>query len=693
MRTIKIFLVTLGVLALTVFTMPMSAQNPQYPSPDYPFPGFPQEFSPLRTGRPGKPQRSLIPATKFIKTKDAIPNRYIVVLNDNVFDKRASFAARRAAITAIANTHALTHAGRVGFIYETALKGYAIELPNEGAAIALSNNPNVKWIEEEGLLQVGQEPGGQDPEALQSNPPWGLDMIDGSIPVGTPDALGRTIGPYVYNATGSGVTAYVIDTGINTAHQDFSTGFYSRASEGADCIAHGDCQTGPPSPFIDSCVSPMPNTTNNDCHGHGTHVAGTIGGNQYGVAKGVTIKSVKVCTVSFGCPTSVVIAGVNWVTNDHLAHPDIPAVANISLWADRRYGYNPPFSDPQGVDNAINNSISSGVTYSVIAGNANDDAGNYYPADVSAALTVGAIDWTTSRASFSNWGSTVDLFAPGYYILSALTGNSMPCPWFGGNAEFCQYVSGTSQASPHVAGAVAMYLQGRTGTFTCGVLPIQGPASAFGGDISTCSDRVTRFIKANANLNKLNSSINTDQNGNLHSSLSANRFLWTAAIPTRLNPIDNQRFFIWQQYADFQPRNYLPPYQPQSEPDEAGLDWWTNEIIGHGHCSGVGVNDNNACTDLWRVLTSRAFFVGTHESWFTTSYGLAATSGDANDRFIREAYQIYLQRPADQAGFNFWYNDLNNWGNPANQDGVLHMISAFVHSGYPDGYRQRFGAP
>lgn len=700
MRIIRLCFLIVSAITVTVFTMPMSAQNPQYPSPDYPFPGFPPEFSPLRTGRPGKPERSLTPASKFIKSKNAIPNQYIVVLNDDVVNPRASLSARRAAVIAIANGHARAHLGRVGFTYETALRGYSIELPNEAAAIAISQNPHVKWVEEEVLLQVGQESGGQEPEAFQSNPPWGLDMIDGSIPVGTPDSLGRTSGPYVYNSTGSGVVAYVIDTGINTAHQDFSTGFYSRASQGADCIAHANCVNGASSGYIDSpCVSPMPNTTNNDCHGHGTHVAATLGGNLYGVAKSVTIKSVKVCANGWGCPTSAVIAGINWVTNDHLANPNVPAVANVSLWGPKSGGYNPPYTDPVGIDAAVNNSINNGVTYAVIAGNANADASNYYPADVATALTVGAVDWTGSRPSFSNWGSTVDLFAPGYYILSALTGNSMPCAWLGGNAEYCQYVSGTSQASPHVAGVVAMYLQGRTGTFTCGALPIQGPASPLGGDISTCPDRVARFIKANANLNRLNSSINGsvyDQNGNPISVPSANRFLWTNSIPTRTNPIDNQRFFIWQQYADFAPLHYIT-HLPQSEPDEGGLDWWTNEIIDHGHCTGVGVNDNNACTDLWRVLTSRAFFVGTHESWFNSSYGLAPsddpTKPDANARFIGEAYRKYLRREADTPGFNFWYNDLSNWGNPANQDGVLHMISAFVHSGPPDGYRQRFGPP
>src|SRR5262249_31030182 len=269
--------------------------------------------------------------------------------------------------------------------------------------------------------------------------------------------------------------------------------------------------------------------------------------------------------------------------------------------------------------------------YVVAAGNIGDDASNTSPARVSAALTVGAVDWTGTRPPFSNWGSSVDLFAPGVIVLSALSGNyiyySTGCVWSGGNSDSC-LDSGTSQATAHVTGAVALYLQGRNGTFTCGALPIQGPATPLGGDISTCNDRVARFIDANANLNKLSSSINGtiyDQNGNPISVPSANRFLLTSPIPTNRNPIDNQRFFVWQQYSDFVPLNYIT-HLPQPDPDEGGLDWWTKEIIDHGHCTGVGVNDNNACTDLWRVLTSRAFFVGTHESWFNSSYGLAPST-------------------------------------------------------------------
>lgn len=495
----------------------------------------------------------------------------------------------------------------------------------------------------------------------------------------TPDANGRTNGIYIYNAAGSYVTAYVLDSGINTAHQDFSTGFYSRASQAADCITYANCESGAFSPYWnqDQCVYPSPDAINNDCVGHGTHVAGTLGGNTYGVAKGVNIRSIKVGTAQ-EVPSGPLIAGVNWVTSDHQANPSIPVVANVSISG--------PISNPNnnaaGVDAAIRNSIAAGVTYVIAAGNNNDNATNYAPGDVAEALTVGAVDWTNNRWANSNWGPSVDLFAPGVRVLSALTGNFMPCAWNGSNTASCpsnpsgtvlNTVDGTSYASPHVAGAVALYLQSRTGTSLCGSYPIQGAAPSF-GEFSTCPDRVTQFINANANLNRLS---NID--GSIYYA-SPNRFLWTAALPTRPNPIDNQRFFVWQQYADF--------LANQPQPDEGGLDWWTNEIIGHGHCS-AGVNDSTPCTDVWRVLTSRAFWLASHGELFASNYGLRS---GMNGSFVTLCYQIYLRRNPDSGGYNYWLNELSsNYGNPASPEGVFHLIDAFIRSGPPDGYRRRFG--
>jgi subtilisin family serine protease len=641
-RRIEHYLVVLSVVTVGLFPVTASGQLPDYPP----------EFSPLRTSRPAKSQRSLVPPTKFVKVRNAIPNRYIVVLNDDVVAREAPLAVRRARIAAIANRHALANLGTVGFVYETALNGYSIELPNEAAARAISQNPQVKWVEEEGQLQTQQDP---QPEALQSQPPWGLDAIDGSF-VGPVSANGTTNGVYIFNATGAGVTAYVLDTGINRLHQEF----ISRAPIGADFI------TG--SPFLDLCVFPMPNSNNNDCFGHGTHVAGVLGGATYGAAKQVNIVSVKVCTVNT-CPNSAVINGVNWVTSNHLANPSIPAVANMSLAG----SIFDPLVDHLGIDSAVSNSIAAGVTYVISAGNSDNEAQFYAPGDVAAALTVGAVDSTLSRWFQSNFGS-VDLFAPGVDVLSALTGNFIPgCVWSGGNTDSC-ITSGTSQAAPHVAGAVAMYLQGRTGTGLCSSFPIQGSALSIGGPISTCPDRVARFIDANANLNQLSNINGVDQFGT--STTSPNRFLWTLSIPAPSNPVDNQRFFVWQHYADF--------LVGQPQPDEGGLNFWTGNITG---ACGTGFNANNSCTHTKRIDVSRAFWVAANGSLFN------ANGTTNNSQFVHLCYQVYLRRsvPDNDSGFQFWLNDLsNNYGNPANYNGVNHLIDAFSNSA---DYRKRFGQP
>ncbi|HEY8188198.1 MAG TPA: S8 family peptidase, partial [Pyrinomonadaceae bacterium] len=490
MKSIWICFLALSIFALAL--LPMSTLS-QSTIGDRIF--YPPEFSPLNTASSPltttsqSTQESLILATKFVKVQDAIPNRYIVVLNDDVVASDAELKDREAAINAIAESHAKDYDGKVGFVYETALKGYSIELKDEAAAIAISEDAQVLWVEEVGRIQLTQN----EPEAFQTNPPWGLDAIDGSVPVGPVAINGTTNGIYVYNATGAGVTAYVLDSGLRRTHQEFGVPpFVSRASIAADFIAG--------SPYLDSCIFPKPNASDNDCSGHGTHVAGTLGGTTYGVAKGVTILSVKVCTANFyGCPTDVLNAGINWVTNHHNANPSSPAVANMSISG----------LGSLSMDTAVQNSINAGVTYAVAAGNANNDARFYSPARVAAALTVGSIDALASRVlscnpgSGSNFGGRVDLFAPGSYVLSA---------WSGSDTQSV-INCGTSMASPHVAGAVALYLQGRSGTNRCAAYPIQGPASPLGAPISTCPDRVARFIASNANLNKLTNVNGVDSNG------------------------------------------------------------------------------------------------------------------------------------------------------------------------------------
>ena len=505
MKKFRIYLFALSILSLLLFSLPTTSSKNISP-----------EFSPLTTASPAAQTRRK-PKAKFNRVKNRISNSYIVVLNDDVVSPGASLNVRRSQVRAVAENLAQLHGGRLGFIYDTALKGFSIELPSEAVAIALSQHPRVDWVEEEGRLQ---------PTAVQSNPPWGLDRIDQtSLPLNA---------QYVFNANGSGVRAYVIDSGIRASHAEFQ----GRASIRADFIAQQF--------HFDLCT---PTPTNNDCHGHGTHVAGTIGGATYGVAKSVTIRSVKVCSalIFVGCPVAAILAGVDQTTSDHTADPSIPVVANMSLGG----------SASVTLDDAVQNSINAGVTYAIAAGNENVDAGTRSPARVLDALTVGASDINDSRAFFSgtgasNFGKVVDVFAPGKDVLSA---------WMDSDTSTVT-ISGTSMATPHTAGSVALYLQGRTGMANCAANPKQGPRTTSGTAISTCPDRVSQFIKSNASLDKL-TNVPAD---------TVNRLLHTGSLPATTNPIDNTPFFFWQQYVDFLIR----------EPDNGGLAFYVNILPGCG---------------------------------------------------------------------------------------------------------------
>ena len=336
--------------------------------------------------------------TKFRRVTRPIPNQYIVVLND---DTSSSEVASRAVEMARAS------GGIVGHIYRYALSGFAAQM-SESAAIELSLDPRVEFVEEDGEVFAG---------TTQLNPPsWGLDRIDQrDLPVDS---------SYSYTKDATGVNVYVIDTGIRLTHQDFG----GRAHFGADCTvvdANGNCAgTG----------------TGDDCD-HGTLVASIIGGStvdpqtSYGVAKNVTLYSVRVlnCTGTF----SAMIAGVDWVTNNHVK----PAVANMSLQG---------ASTSTATGKSIRRSIAAGVTYIVIAGNSVPpiDASTRSPSDVIQTIVVGATGDDTSpyysdnRASFSNFGGVLDLFAPG----TGITGASSS----GDTAVLTD--DGTSFASPHVAG-------------------------------------------------------------------------------------------------------------------------------------------------------------------------------------------------------------------------------------------------
>ena len=309
---------------------------------------------------------------------DAMPDRYIVVLDD-ASAGTAVASAQDLAGDAVTRTYATIPAFTATMTAETARR--------------LAADPAVRLVERDRRIGVA---------AAQAGPDWGLDRIDQRA-----DVLSGTFTP---TDDGSAVHAYVIDTGVRITHREFG----GRASYGYDVVGH-DRAAG-------------------DCNGHGTHVAGTIGGSTYGVAKKVKIVAVRVLDCTGQGYVSDIIEGVDWVTR----HAVKPAVANMSLGGDH---------DP-ALDQAVARSIASGVTYAVAAGNNDRDASAESPADVPSAITVGATDITEVRAGFSNYGAGVDLFAPGVAIRSAWRTDDTAT----------QLESGTSMASPHVAGAAALVL-------------------------------------------------------------------------------------------------------------------------------------------------------------------------------------------------------------------------------------------
>ncbi|KOV98070.1 peptidase S8 [Streptomyces sp. NRRL B-1140] len=318
----------------------------------------------------------------------AIKDSYLVTLKKSA-GLKASSAAGKGLVK--------EYGGSVDKTFGKALNGYSATL-SAAEARRLAADPAVASVEQNQRVTLA---------ATQTSAPWGLDRIDqASLPLS---------GTYTYpDSAGSGVTVYVIDTGVRITHQQIS----GRASYGYDAV-DGDTDAA-------------------DGNGHGTHVATTIAGSTYGVAKKAKIVGVRVLNNSGSGTTAGVIAGIDWVTRNHSG----PSVANMSLGG----------GASATLDTAVRNSIAGGVTYAVAAGNSSTSASSSSPARVAEAITVGATTSTDAKASYSNYGSALDIFAPG---------SSITAGWHTSDTA-TNTISGTSMATPHVAGAAAVYLAGHT---------------------------------------------------------------------------------------------------------------------------------------------------------------------------------------------------------------------------------------
>jgi subtilisin family serine protease len=329
-----------------------------------------------------------------------VDHSYIMVFNKNITDATiAAYTAKLKSSSGVVIQHEYSFGD---------FRGLSVFMSDDALALRLEEDSMLEYIDEDQKVTLEKVEESQQQCGSQSTTAWNLARLSQY----TPD-VGLT--PYTYPATGAGVNSYIIDTGIRTTHQDFG----------------GRAFWGYP-------------TGGSDCNGHGTHVASTVGGTTWGVAKEVLLYAVKVLDCSGGGTISGIIAGINWVTN-HAASRK-PANANMSLGG----GLNTAFNQ------AVTSSINSGISYIVAAGNSNANACSFSPASATGVICVGATSTAPSgnteydiRASFSNWGTCCHIFAPGQDVTAA---------WHTSNTALST-ISGTSMASPHVAGVVSLYQQ------------------------------------------------------------------------------------------------------------------------------------------------------------------------------------------------------------------------------------------
>jgi subtilisin family serine protease len=334
----------------------------------------------------------------IINASAAAPARYLVVLNDNE------------TVPSVADELTARHGGRVSHLFRRSLHGFVVEA-SESAALGIVSDPRVKYVEQDSTIAGGSTSMQPVSLATQNAPPWGLDRIDQrDLPLDQ---------RYTYSTTGAGVTAYITDSGINASHVEFG----------------GRVRTG----YNFSTTLPP-----DDCNGHGTHVAGIVGSSLHGVAKSVNLVSIRVLDCANRGFITDMVAGIDWAIADHQSGQ--PAVMNVSIYTD---------SPSVSFDSAIAAAVSDGITVCVLAGNGTGnngvatDACSISPARVTSAITVSATGMNDTRFSGANFGSCVDLFAPGAQIEST---------WFSGNTDVA-LDTGTSMATAFATGAAALFVQ------------------------------------------------------------------------------------------------------------------------------------------------------------------------------------------------------------------------------------------